>query len=200
MASASPVALRFRRSELHEHARLSDAAIAVLDECAQPAEFVLALVEKQLTDDAVHALAMLLPHRQSVWWACLCARLLPDLEKRKPELAAVEAAEKWVQSQAPGDAEQAGKAASKADRAKAPAWVAQGANWCGPSLAPRGQPEVPPSPFLPGVATRSALTLLGFDPAFAKAVPLAQWLPIGLALMAGENGKEAQGKAKQGLA
>lgn len=200
MASASPVALRFRRSELHEHARLSEAAIAVLDDSAQPAEFIHALVEKQLTDDAVHALAMLLPHRQSVWWASLCVRLLPGLDKRPTDLAAVDAAEKWVQSQAPGDAEAAGKAANKADRGKAPAWVAQGANWCGPSLAPRGQPEVPPSPFLPGVATRSALTLLGYDPAFGRAVPLAEWLPIGLALMAGENGKEAQGQVKQGLA
>ncbi len=200
MASASPVALRFRRSELHEHARLSEAAIAVLDECAQPAEFIDALVAKQLTGDAVNALAMVLPHRQSVWWACMCLRLLPDLDKRPADLAAVEAAEKWVQSQAPGDADAAGKAANKADRAKAAAWVAQGAHWCGPSLAPRGQAEVPPSPFLPGVATRSALMLLSYDPAFGRAVPLAEWLPIGLALMAGENGKEAQGLVKQGLA
>lgn len=174
--------------------------MAVLDDCAQPAEFMNALVEKSLEEDAVKALAMILPHRLSVWWACLAARLLPDLDKRKEELAAVDAAEKWVQSQSAADAELAGKAAGKADRGKAAAWAAQAAHWCGPSLAPRGQPEVPPSPFLPGVATRSALTLLGLDAVFAKPVPLAQWLPIGLALMAGENGKEAQAQVKESLA
>ena len=189
-----------RRSELREHGRLSPGALALLDDCAQPAEFVETLVARQFADDAVHALALLLPHRQCVWWACLSVRLIPDIGKRELEDAAVLAAEKWVQSQAPNEAEAAGRAAKKCDKGKAAAWAAQAAHWSGPSLAPRGQPEVPPSPFLAGVATRSALTLLGLDPAFGKPVALAQWLPIGLALMAGENGKEAQGQVKESLA
>lgn len=172
----------------------------MLDDCAQPVEFLDRLVEQGMGDDAVHALTLLLPHRQTVWWACLAARLLPDIDKRKTGLAAIDAAEKWVQTQKPAEAEMAGKAAGKADRGQGLAWVAQAAHWAGPSLAPRGQPEVPPSPFLPGVAARSALTLLGIDPAFSKPVPLAEWLPIGLALMAGENGKKAQEQVKESLA
>lgn len=200
MAQPVPVALRFRRAELKEEARLSEAALEILDETPQPTDFLKALESGKLESDAVHALVFMLPHRQVVWWGCLAARLLPGLDQRKHELSAVETAEHWVQSQSDADAEKAGKLADKGDRSKGPIWVAQAAYWSGPSLAPRGQPEVAPAPFLPGVAIRGALTLLGVDPAFGKQVALAEWLPIGLALMNGENGKEAQGRVRDKFA
>lgn len=192
--------MRFRRAELAQHGNLTEAAQALLEDTAQPGEFLDELQEKGLEEDAIRALALMLPHRQSIWWGCLATRLLPDIDTRKAELAALQVAEDWVQSQSAADAEKAEKLAGKCDRGAGASWVAQATHWAGPTLAPRGQPEVPPGPFLTGVAIRNALLLLGLDPAFAKPLPLAVWLPIGLALKAGENGKEAQQQVRENLA
>jgi len=192
--------MRFRRTELVQHGNLTAAAQQLLEDTPQPGEFLEALQGGGLEEDAVRALALMLPHRQSIWWGCLATRLLPDINTRTAELAALEVSENWVQSQSAADAEKAEKLASKCDRGKGASWVAQATHWAGPTLAPRGQPEVRPEPFLTGVAMRNALLLLGLDPALAKPQPLAVWLPIGLALKAGENGKEAQQQVRENLA
>lgn len=197
MIPAKMVPFRFSRSELEQKAELSEAGRAALGNATKPAAFVETLVEQKHMNDAVGALAIMLPHRQSVWWACLCARLIPDLAQRERDLAAVETAERWVQGGGAGDAELAGDLADRCDRGKAPAWVAQAAFWAGPSLAPRGQQPVPPPPHLPGVATRAALLLLQWEPELEGKLGLADWMEIGQALMNGENGREAQAAVRQ---
>jgi len=163
-----------------------------LSEIAHPERLVEALAASEDRDDAVCALAMILPHRQAVWWACLAARLLPDLEQRKADLAAVAGAELWVRGGKPADAEAAGDLAEACNRNYAPAWVATAAYWSGPTIAPRGQQAVSPAPHLPGVAVRTALLLLTHEPALAGRIAFSDWLEIGLALMKGKNGNEAQ--------
>lgn len=192
MTDAPTIPLRFQRAELEGMAKLTPAGRKRLAEIGHPAR----LIEKLKADgnhrDALYALAMMLPHRQTVWWACLAARLLPDLGARTADRMAIEAAERWVQSQAPGDAERAGEVAEACDSNFAPVWIATAAYWAGPSLAPRGQVAVPPAPYLPGIATRNALTMLLKEPAFAGRIVAADWVELGTALMRGESGAEAQ--------
>jgi hypothetical protein len=200
---ASPpisIPLRFQRAEIEAKADLTAEGKALLAQNGHPERLIKALVDAGNRRDAVYALVMMLPHRQSVWWACLAARLLPDLERRKQDLGAVAAAERWVQGGAPADAEHAGEVANNCDPDFAPAWVATAAFWAGPSLAPRGQHPVPPPPHLPGVATRTSLLLLGQEPALKGRIGLPDLLSIGLELMSGGNGGKAQGELRDRLA
>ncbi|MFC0206670.1 DUF6931 family protein [Novosphingobium soli] len=199
-SSPLSIPLRFQRSELEAKADLTAAGKGMLGRIGHPEKLVTALVENGNARDAIYALAMMLPHRQAVWWACLAARVVPDLERRSQDLAAVAAAERWVQGGGAGDAERAGEIANACDPDFAPAWVATAAYWAGPSIAPRGQQAVPPAPHLPGVAARIALLLLAHEPALAGRIAFADWLPVGLALMAGGNGAQAQAELRGRLA
>ncbi len=192
MATQSAIALRYQRSELDQKAELSAMGKACLATARGPHDLLAGLSALPDARDSVHALALMLPHRQVVWWACLCVRLLPDLAKRPADLAAVEQAEAWVQSAAPADAELAGERAGDCDLRTAPGWAAMAAAWSGPSLAPRGLQAVPPAPHLPGVATRTALILLVHEPALTGRVTMADLRDIGLALMQGDIGRKAQ--------
>jgi hypothetical protein len=142
----------------------------------------------------------MLPHRQAVWWACLAVRLLPDSDTDPGNRDAIEVAERWVQSATAGDAEQAGVIAERSDSGRAPAWAAMAAFWSGPSIAPRGQQAIPPAAHLPGVAVRTAMILLTHDPVFQGRVTFGDWLDLGLALMNGGNGRDAQAKLRERLA
>lgn len=197
---APAIALRFQRAVLRDKADLSATGLAALSQATHPAQFVDMLAEGGNARDALHALALMLPHRQAVWWACLAARLLPALASMPNDLAAVEAAERWVQSASDSDAQEAGAAAQRADLDRAPAWAAMAAFWAGPSLAPRGQQAVTPLPHLPGVALRSALILLTHDPVLQGRVALEDWLTIGRALMSGGNGRDAQALLRERIA
>jgi hypothetical protein len=192
MSDVPTIPLRFQRAELEEKASLTPEGRKRLAEIAHPARLVEALHADGNHRDALYALAMLLPHRQTVWWACLAARLLPDLAARRNDLAAVVAAERWVQSQIPGDAEHAGELAEACSNDFGPYWVATAAHWAGPSLAPRGQQPVPPPPHLPGIAARSALLMLLDEPALEGAIGISDWLDMGMGLMRGDSGAEAQ--------
>lgn len=200
MTTTTTIPLRFHRAELEQKAELSPAGLERLAAGGRPEQLIEALVGAELVHDAASALAMILPHRQSVWWACLSVGLLPDLAERPQERAAVEAASRWVQTVSPADAEGARIATEACDLDRAAAWTAMGAFWAGPTLAPRGQQAVAPAPHLPGVATRTALLLLGQENGLADRVTLRDLLSIGLALMHGETGQQAQAALKARLA
>lgn len=200
MASTPAIALRFQRTVLQEKADLTPAGHAALSQAPHPARFVESLADSGNARDAVYALALMLPHRQAVWWACLASRLLPDSEETMESRIAIEAAERWVQSGSPEDAEQAGVVAERSDSRRAPGWAAMAAFWSGPSLAPRGQQAIAPPAHLPGIAVRTTMILLTHDPLFAGRASFADWLEIGLALMNGGNGRDAQTKLRERFA
>lgn len=195
-AQSVSIPLRFQRAELDAKADLTAEGKALLARIGHPERLIGALVEAGNRRDAIYALALMLPHRQAVWWVCLAARVLPGLERRAPDLAAVAGAERWVQTGSGSDAERAGELANACDPDFGPAWVATAAYWSGPSLAPRGQQVVPPAPHLPGVAARIALLLLVQEPALAGRIVFEDWLAIGLALMGGGNGSQAQAELR----
>jgi hypothetical protein len=191
--------MRFQRAELEKKADLSAEGLLCLSQSAHPERLVRSLIETGNVRDATYALAMILPHRQSVWWGCLAARILPDLASRPADLAAIEIAERWVQSGSASDAEQAGGIATASETGSAPSWVAMAAFWAGPSIAPRGQQPVAPAPHLPGVAVRTTLLLLTFEPILNGRATLGDWLDIGVALMSGENGRQSQAAVRDRL-
>jgi hypothetical protein len=192
MAAAAVIPLRFQRQELQGKGALSNAGLACLAWVPGPQELLAALTQMNAHRDAMAALALMLPRRQAVWWACLAVRLLPDLTQRPAEQVAVEAAETWVQNQRMEECERALTASELCPIGAPATYAALAAYWCGPSLAPRGQQVVAPAPYLPGVAVRSALLLLLGDPALEGRISAADLLAIGWALMHGDSGRQAQ--------
>jgi len=200
MGDQPTIPLRFQRSELREKANMSPEGIAVLTRVPGPQELIAALAAMEDPRDAVSSLALMLPRRQTVWWACLSTRLIPDLAARPPELAAVEVAESWVQTQAADDCERGHEASQACAMNAAAGWAAMAAYWSGPSLAPRGQAAVPPPPHLAGVAARTALIFTYHDPSIAGRIGYGDLLAIGMELMHGELGRRAQAAARERIA
>lgn len=62
----------------------------------RPEELIHALSEARQWPDAIKVMSRALPPREAVWWACVCARQMESLADDEGELAALEAAEKWV--------------------------------------------------------------------------------------------------------
>jgi hypothetical protein len=104
---------------------------------------------------AAHAL----PRREAVWWCCMCARAVPDPALPAADAAALLAAEAWVRK--PEDAiRRAAMAAAQRTGFRSPeAWAAVGAFWSGDSMAPEGQPLVPPGPHMTGVAIAGGVVI-----------------------------------------
>ncbi len=201
MASAAPaIPLRFQRQELSHKAALSEAGLAALGYASGPQDLLATLIQAGQPQDAISALAQMLPRRQAVWWACLAVRLIPDLASRPAELLAVEIGESWVQGQRVDDTERAAAAAELCPFESPAGLVALATAWAGPSLAPRGQQAVPPAPHLTGAAVRGALILTVHDPAIAGRIGMADLFAIGTALMQGDVGRKAQESVRDRLA
>ncbi|MCP5201239.1 MAG: hypothetical protein H6977_14605 [Gammaproteobacteria bacterium] len=160
---------------------------------------VATVIEQLATDgrpvDAIKLLAHALPKRESVWWACTCCRAL-DREARTPlDRDAIAAAEAWVYEPTEAHARAAYAEADKRGFLTAGGWAAVGAFWSSGSLAPEGQPAVPPADYLTGVAVSGAILLA------AVAEPVAQtearyeaYLRYGRDIAAGGTARNEKGE------
>jgi len=151
---ATPLAPLLPRLEL-------EPAAAALLASAQTAAQALALLQaKGLLNEAARLCAHALPKREAVWWACMCAAAVPD-----PGLSAADgnarlAAEAWVRKPADDGLRRAAWSAAEKTEFRSPeAWAATGAFWSGGSMAPAGQPVVPPGDHLTGLAVSGAIVL-----------------------------------------
>ncbi|MBL6077074.1 hypothetical protein JMJ56_03585 [Belnapia sp. T18] len=109
--------------------------------------------------EALRLLAHALPKREAVWWACMCARAVPDPAARAEDAQALDAAEAWVRRPDEAARRAAMAAAERAAFRSTEAWAAVGAFWSGGSMSPEGQPVVPPAEHLTGVAIAGAVVL-----------------------------------------
>jgi hypothetical protein len=182
--------VRFQRAELAAHADLSPEADTLLMTARGPEDILEGLHRSGSNRDFLAALAMMLPKRQAVWWACLSARLLHPA-KDSPEAAAIQAAEAWVQAQSEETRASAGLAAEALDHEGAAAWAALAAYWSGGSIGAGGAPPVAPAPHLTGAAVRSAL----FMTAAARPSAWGEMIAIGVEILKGESGREAFARA-----
>lgn len=119
-----------------------------------------ALLEAGERVAAIRYLAVALPRREAVWWACAVGRHFPTPLARPEEEACWSAAETWVYD--PGDSQRraAYAPAQALDFATAGAYAALGVYWSGGSLAP---PEtalvIPPGDALTGSAVGASVIL-----------------------------------------
>jgi hypothetical protein len=117
------------------------------------------LVEAGKLVEAARLVAHALPKREAVWWACMCARAIPDPALKPEDMASLAAAEAWVRRPEERARRAAAEIAEKTSFKSAEAWAAMGAFWSGGSLAPEGMADVPPGEHLTGVAVAGAIVL-----------------------------------------
>ena len=126
---------------------------------ADAASALEALVAADRMPDAMRLIAHALPKREVVWWACMCARAVPDPALPEVDAAALVAAEAWVRKPDEASRRAAMEAAQKSGFRTPEAWAAVGAFWSGGSMAPEGQPVVPPADHLTGVAVAGGIIM-----------------------------------------
>jgi hypothetical protein len=138
-----------------------EAEVAALVAAAPDAAAGLtALAEAGRYPEAMRLAAHALPKREAVWWACMCARAVPpDPTLTDADRAALEAAEAWVRKPEEATRRAAMTLAQATGFKSAEAWAAVGAFWSGGSMAPEGQPVVPPAEHLTGVAIAGSVVL-----------------------------------------
>lgn len=176
-----------------ERAGLGPEAAAAAAAAADAATALARIVETGMMVDATRFMAHALPKREAVWWACMCARATaPDAPP--PDAEAVTAAEAWVRKPEE-DLRRAAMARAEATGFQSPeAWAAVGAFWSGGSMAPPGQPVVPPADHLTGVAVASAVLLAAVRRAPEKAEgTLRRFIDSGLDIAAGGSGRIGPG-------
>lgn len=138
---------------------LSAPAAAVLAGCASVSAAIVRLSGGGFQAEATRLLAHALPVREAVWWACQCAAHTAPASLPRPQRAAWELARQWVRQPSDPLCRAAMDQAQLAGLDSPEAWTAVAAFWSGDSLAPVGQPKVPPAPHLPGTAAASAVQL-----------------------------------------
>jgi hypothetical protein len=140
--------------------------------------------------EATRFVAHALPKREAVWWACMCATHTAPADLPDPDRKAREAAEDWVRQQGDKPRRGAWALAETSGFATPEAWCAVAAFWCGDSMAPEGQPAVPPAPHLPALAVAGAVALASVrgDPTRQQA-RLRRFLESGRNIAAGGPGR-----------
>jgi len=139
---------------------LEPAAVLAISGSDTAAEGLLRLEAAGFMGEAARLAAHALPKREAVWWACMCARAVPDPALPPADAAALASAEDWVRK--PGEdalRRAAWEAAQKTEFRTPEAWAAVGAFWSNGSMAPDGQPVVPPAEHLTGLAVSGAVVL-----------------------------------------
>jgi hypothetical protein len=134
-------------------------ATQVIQGCTQVAEAVDRLEAAGFLTEAAQFVAHALPRREAVWWACMCAAHTAPADLPDADRKAREAAEDWVRQQGEQPRRTAWSRAEACGFGTAEAWTAVAAFWCGDSMAPEGQPAVPPAPHLAGTAVAGAVGL-----------------------------------------
>jgi hypothetical protein len=176
--------------EARARAALTGESAAVIASLGNATAAIRQLEEAGFVIEAARMMAHALPKRESVWWACMCARhtTVPNLPEA--DAASILGAETWVRQQTDGARRQAFEHAQRANFGTPEAWTAVAAFWSGDSMSPVGQPKTPPAAHLTGAAVIGAVTLSA-----VRAVParrderLRRFLASGRDIAAGGAGR-----------
>lgn len=147
-------------SELCSALKLSDAAVALLNEKHNARAFIEVLLEKRLDFEAVKVAARALPKLRAVEWTCACVRAELGSSVTPGEAACLDAAEKWVAKPDEINRRLALNAAQTHGFRTPAAFAAAAAGWSGGSIAPTGSPELPSKDEQTTEAVIAALALL----------------------------------------
>lgn len=145
--------------DVARHAALPEPAEAALAGCATISAATARLMAGGFRAEAARLIAHALPAREAVWWACQCAAYTAPADLPRRQRAAWELAGQWVRQPSDALRRSAMEQAQLAGLDSPEAWAAVAAFWSGDSLAPLGQPKVPPALHLPGTAAAGAVQL-----------------------------------------
>jgi predicted component of type VI protein secretion system len=152
-----------------------------------PDDLIDELAAQGKVQDALRLRAHLLSKRQAVWWGCLCVRDELDAPLPASQLAAIDAAEAWVSQP---DEERRRASEKRAETAKFSgigATLALSAFWSEGSIAPEGNPDVPPDERLTSQGVAAALISAAYHGDTAKAtVRIDSFLAKGKDLASGK--------------
>jgi len=146
-------------AEILARAALAGECAAVIQNDTDAAAAISRLEAAGFLTEAAKLMAHALPRRESVWWACMCARHTTPPDLPEADAAAVTCAENWVRQQTDETRREAFGHAQRANFGTAEAWAAVAAFWSGDSMSPLGQPKTPPAPHLTGTAAIGSVTL-----------------------------------------
>lgn len=154
-------------------------------------DFINSLVNSELYNDAIRYLAIALPRRAAIWWACASYRSqLSDKVTSQDEAKAWELVEEWVYNPCEENRIKTQSIAEKLHYATAGSYGAIGVFWSGGSIVPpeTGQ-VVPPGPHLTGTAVAASIIISCSkgDPA-QLSTRQNQALVIGMDIAYGGNG------------
>lgn len=167
----------------------AEATLAVQD-AAQVSDALDRLEAAGFLLEASRLLAHALPKREAVWWACMCAAHTAPADLPELDRQARETAEHWVRQQTDPLRRTAMQQAEAGGFTTPEAWAAVAAFWSGDSMAPEGQPAVPPAPHLTGTAVAGAVALAAARDAPARqATRLKRFLESGRNIAAGGPGR-----------
>jgi len=172
---------------------LDEEAKQLLQDDAVPAQYLQRLIEQQLYPDAVRFLAVALPKREAIWWACLCTRQTLSESPSPADLRAIELAEAWVYKPTE-DNRQLTMPAAEATQFKTPAgWAAVAAFWSGGNISPAVGAIVPPAEDLTGKAVIGAVMLAAVQGGADKVKANYQlFLKKGIHIANGGDGRAVQ--------
>ena len=173
-----------------QRAEVSDDSKVALQGVVTVAAAIEALTNAGLLLDAVRLMSHALPKREAVWWACMTARHTSPSDLPRGDVDALEAAELWVRRPTDENRRAAFALAQTAGFRSPEAWAAVAAFWSGDSMAPLGQPVVPPGPHLTGAAVAGSV-ILGSVPITPALQPqrLGRFLASGHDIAAGGPGR-----------
>jgi hypothetical protein len=172
------------------HLALPVPAIAAIGSIVKAQEAFVALESAGLLLEAAKVLALALPKRQAVWWACMCALHTAPPNLPENHRKARETAEIWVRQQTDAARRAAMRLAEQTNFDTPEAWVAVAAFWSGESLSADNEPIILPPPHLTGLAVGGAIGLssvrMTFDRRLAR---LQRFLESGRDIATGGAGR-----------
>ncbi len=172
---------------------LSEEALQLLNSQMIPADYLTLLMEKTLFVDAIKFLAHVLPKREAVWWACLCARNTLTDDSPVTDIKAIELAEAWVYKPTQEVCEPNMQAAEATEYKTAAGWAAMAAFWSGENISPSKESIVPPPEGLTGKAVNGAVMLAVVADTPKQVENLYRlYLSKGIDIASGGDGRKAQ--------
>jgi hypothetical protein len=136
-----------------------EAARALLRDDLLPGQYLDRLVAGHQFPDAVRFLAVALPKREAVWWACLCARQAHGSNSPATVLSALQAAETWAANPSEDHRRAAFVAAEAAGLGTPAGCAAVAAFWSGGSLGPPHVATIAPPEHLTARGVAGAVQL-----------------------------------------
>jgi len=151
--------LKVTAAEICERFETSEKARQLLQPKLAPKEFLRLLDADQLLADGIRFAAYALPSRAAIWWGCLCVWSIYRPKPTEKIAAAFNSVVAWVQEPDEEKRRVAGAIIEVAGLDTPAGGLAAAVFFSGDNIAPPGQPEVKPKPFLSSKILAGAVAL-----------------------------------------